>query len=272
MVPGHLHEQLHKADIFIQGFNVLHFFFSERKVKDLKQQKEKTGYCDDGSSLEPGSEDSEGAPQVGLSVGEPAPLKLCMWGTAEPRMGDSCSDHCLGGSSAWDHSDLLNSVRLKHLLFHVWKILIFSHKILDAIYSRLLPSHILKKYFLVFKSAYSFSNNNNFLRHGLALQLKLVRDLLGLSGWSLPHNPPASASWVWGSWVSSIISASLIILNSSFQFLLQSFPFSIYHTYLSSVCMHMCRYTCVKAHMWRSEDNLQELVFSFHHVASGDWT
>lgn len=87
VVPGHLHEQLHKADIFIQGFNVLHFFFSERKVKDLKQQKEKTGHCDDGSSLEPGSEDSEGAPQVGLSVGEPTPLKLCMWGTAEPRMG-----------------------------------------------------------------------------------------------------------------------------------------------------------------------------------------
>lgn len=43
-IPGHLHEQLHKADIFIQGFNVLHFFFSERKVKDLKQQKEKTGH------------------------------------------------------------------------------------------------------------------------------------------------------------------------------------------------------------------------------------
>jgi hypothetical protein len=34
--PQYLHKHLHKADIFIQGFNVLHFFFSERKVKDLK--------------------------------------------------------------------------------------------------------------------------------------------------------------------------------------------------------------------------------------------
>lgn len=38
--------------------------------------------------------------------------------------------------------------------------------------------------------------------------------------------------------------------------------------YVHVVCM--CVYVCV--HMWRSEDNPQELVPSFHHVCSRDQT
>lgn len=34
----------------------------------------------------------------------------------------------------------------------------------------------------------------------------------------------------------------------------------------------VCVCVCALAHMWRSEDNLQELVLSFDHVGSRDWT
>lgn len=57
-----------------------------------------------GHSLEPGSEDSEGAPQVGLSVGEPAPLKLCMCGAAEQRLGGQLGLLlCLGSLRFTEH-------------------------------------------------------------------------------------------------------------------------------------------------------------------------
>lgn len=48
--------------------------------------------------------------------------------------------------------------------------------------------------------------------------------------------------------------------------------FSVSHISLFSVCMHVCWHTCVMAHIWGSEDNLQGLVLSFHDVASGNWT
>lgn len=34
--PQDSHEQLHEAGIFIQGFNLVHVVFGERKVKDLE--------------------------------------------------------------------------------------------------------------------------------------------------------------------------------------------------------------------------------------------
>jgi hypothetical protein len=49
VILGHLHEQLHIADIFIQGINVLHFFFRERKVKDLNSGNRRQNICEDES-------------------------------------------------------------------------------------------------------------------------------------------------------------------------------------------------------------------------------
>lgn len=40
--------------------------------------------------------------------------------------------------------------------------------------------------------------------------------------------------------------------------------FSLY--YIASVCMCVCMCTYARAHLWRSEDKLQELVLSFGHV------
>lgn len=32
------------------------------------------------------------------------------------------------------------------------------------------------------------------------------------------------------------------------------------------ICVHKCRCVCATVYVWRSEDNLQKLVLSFHHV------
>lgn len=38
------------------------------------------------------------------------------------------------------------------------------------------------------------------------------------------------------------------------------------------MCAHMHTFMHVTVRVWRSEDNLQELVLSFHYVGSGDQT
>lgn len=38
------------------------------------------------------------------------------------------------------------------------------------------------------------------------------------------------------------------------------------------LCVHVCGHACVKSRMWRSEDNLWELILSFHQMGSGDQT
>lgn len=47
---------------------------------------------------------------------------------------------------------------------------------------------------------------------------------------------------------------------------------SFFFFFFLHLCVCACAHTCTWAHMWRSEDNLQEVVLSFDHVGTRDWT